>query len=148
MLTPLSIIESFYLNDDSSLIDAKLFWHVVGTLQYISLICLDVCFTINKLSQFMHWPIKQQWHAMKRVLRCLNGSISHGFFLHCQTLLTLHVFSNVNWVRDFDTHFSTFTYVAFLGANFISWSFKEQPTVARSFTKAEYHVIYLYRCWN
>lgn len=78
---------------------------------------------------------------MKRVLHCLNGSISHGFFLHCQTLLTLHVFSNVNWVRDFDTHFSTFTYVAFLGANFISWSFKEQPTVARSFTKAEYHAI-------
>lgn len=141
MLTPLSIIESFYLNDDSPLIDAKLFWHVVGTLQYISLICLDVCFTINKLSQFMHRPIKQQWHAMKCVLRCLNGSISHGFFLHCQTPLTLHAFSNVNWVRDFDTHFSTSTYVAFLGANFISWSFKEQPTVAHSFTEAEYHVI-------
>ena len=89
----------------------------------------------------MHRPIKQQWHAMKRVLCCLNGSISHGLFFHCQTPLTLHVFSNANWVRDFDTRFSTFAYVAFLGANFINWSFKKQPIVACFFTEAEYHVI-------
>lgn len=72
--------------------DPKEYRMVVGSLQYLSLTRPDIAFAVNRLSQYMHRPTDLHWQAVKRVLRYLAGTTSHGIFLSATTPLTVHAF--------------------------------------------------------
>lgn len=138
--TPMSPSNVPVLLDGTSLTDAIEYRSVVGALQYLSLTRPDIAFTINKLSQFMHRPTTEHWSATKRLLRYLHGTIMHGLHLRKDSPLSLHAFSDANWVDNVDDR-STSAYVIFMGSNAISWSSKKQRSVARSSTEAEYQAV-------
>ncbi|KAJ3705308.1 hypothetical protein LUZ61_009013 [Rhynchospora tenuis] len=94
--------------------------------------------TVNKLSQFMHSPTLNQWIAVKRVLRYLSGTIEHGLFIHSNSSLQIHAYTDADWAGSSFDRRSTSGYCIYLGKNLISWSAKKQPTVSRSSTEAEY----------
>jgi hypothetical protein len=54
--TPLSTTQSLHLLDGTTSVDNTEYRHIIGSLQYLSLTRLDICFAVNKLSQFMHKP--------------------------------------------------------------------------------------------
>lgn len=78
---------------------------------------------------------------MKRVLRYLAGTTSHGIFLSANTPLTIHAFSDADWAGDVDDYISTNAYVIYIGGSPISWSSQKQRSVARSSTEAEYRAV-------
>lgn len=94
--TPMSPNHMPSLHDGVSLSDANTYRSIVGGLQYLSLTRPDVAFAVNKLSQFMHCPTTQHWVAVKRLLRYLRGTIHHGIFLHRNSPLLLHGFSDAD----------------------------------------------------
>lgn len=63
------------------------------------------------------------------------------FYIRRGTPLTLHGFSDADWVGDTDDFVSTNAYVKYLGGTPISWSSKKQTGVARSSTEAKYRAI-------
>lgn len=69
---------------------------LVGALQYLSLTRLDIAFTVNRLSQFMHCPTDQHWAALKRLLRYINGTLDHGLTLHRYSPPILHAFTDAD----------------------------------------------------
>ena len=89
----------------------------------------------------MHKPIVNHCFTIKRVLKYLKGTITHGLLLHRKSPLQLHAFADADGVGNPNDFTSTFAYVFFLGASPISWSFKKQRIVARSSTEAEYQAI-------
>ncbi|GLT69637.1 hypothetical protein SLA2020_417730 [Shorea laevis] len=107
----------------------------------LSLTRPDLCFAVNRLSQFMHSPTNAHWQAVKRVLRYLNGTKFHGLLIRPQTSLSLHGFSDADWAGDKDTLISTTGYVMYLGSNPVSWKATKQRAVARSSTEAEYRAL-------
>ncbi|KAH9662761.1 retrovirus-related pol polyprotein from transposon RE2 [Citrus sinensis] len=129
------------LHDGVSLSDANAYRSIVGGLQYLSLTRLDVAFAVNKLSQFMHCPTTQHWVAVKQLLRYLWGTIHHGLFLHRNSPLLLHGFSDADWAGNTDDRTSTSGHTVFLGHNAIFWSLKKQCSVARSSIEAEYRSV-------
>ncbi|KAK0572541.1 hypothetical protein LWI29_033229 [Acer saccharum] len=139
--TPLSLTDTLKLVDGSAPTDATQYRQIVGSLQYLSLTRPDVSFAVNKLSQYMHRPTTNHWNAVKRVLRYLKGSLSHGLLIRRSSPTTLHAFADADWAGDPDDQRSTTAYVVFLGTTPISWSSKKQHTVARSTTEAEYRAI-------
>lgn len=134
--TPLVPSASLSLNDGSTNCDATLYRKVVGSLQYLSLTRLDIAFTFNKLSQFMHKPTENHWTSVKRVLRYLKGTISHGLFLPRCSSLQLRAFSDTDWAGDPDDRSSTSAFVIYLGDYLVSWKSAKQRTAAKWSTEA------------
>lgn len=81
VVTPLSSTESLTLEDGSSKIDPITYRKIIGSLQYLAFTRLDVCFAVNKLSQYMHAPSTKHMQALKRVMQYLKGTIHYGLFL-------------------------------------------------------------------
>lgn len=124
--TPLPSSPKLTLNDGSPLDDGSQYRSVVGSLQYLAFTRPDISYVVTRLSQFMHRPTSAHWQAAKRVLRYLASTPSHGIFLHRNSPLTLHAFSDVDWAGDNDDYVSTNAYIIYVGRNPVSWSSKKQ----------------------
>jgi len=120
--------------------DPSLYRSTVGSLQYLSLTRPDLSFVVNRVCQFMHRPLKPHWQAVKRILRYLQYTLSHGLLLHRSSSNVL-AYSDVDWVGCPDDHPSTGAYCVFIGSNLVSWSSRKQPTVSRSSTEAKYKAV-------
>jgi len=111
---------------------------ILGALQYLIFTRPDICYAINKICQFMHAFIESHWAVVKHILWFLKGTSSFGLHLTCGSSLSLHGFTDVDWVGSIDDRKSTGGHIVFLGTTLISWKSDKQHTVARSFTEAEY----------
>jgi hypothetical protein len=110
----------------------------VGALQYAMVTRPDLTFAVNKASQFMADPSDEHWQMVKRILRYLQGTLTHGLTFKPSSNLALHAYYDADWAGCPDDRRSTTGFAVFLGPNLISWSSKKQPIVSRSSTEAEY----------
>ena len=78
MPSPLISSQKLSAIGSSTFHNPTLYRSVVGGLQYATITRPDIAFVVNKLSQFMHAPLDSHWKAVKRVLKYLAGTISHG----------------------------------------------------------------------
>ena len=78
--------------------------------------------------------------AVKRILRYLQGTISHGL-LQPTVASELIVYTDADWAGCLDTRKSTSNYAAFLGNNLVSWSSERQSIVSRSSAQSEYRAV-------
>lgn len=76
--------------------DPHLYRSIVGALQYATLTRPDIAFAVNKVSQFMQSPMTLHWAAVKRILRYLKGSITHGIFLRPASPFSLDAYSDAD----------------------------------------------------
>ena len=86
----------------------------------------------------MHLPEAEDWVNLKRLLRYLKGTISHGLLIYKKSEFSLNAFSDSDWVGCSQTRRSTGGYLIYIGKFLVSWSSKRQPTISRSSTEAEY----------
>ncbi|KAK4271380.1 hypothetical protein QN277_020082 [Acacia crassicarpa] len=118
--------------------DEVLYRTVVGSLQYVTITRPDICFAVNKVCQFMQTPYIEHWKVVKRILRYLAGSINHGLILCLSPTTSLVAFCDADWAADKDDRKSMTGYCIYFGSNLVLWSSKNQCTVSRSSTEAEY----------
>ncbi|CAN6702167.1 unnamed protein product [Malus baccata var. baccata] len=118
----------------------SLYRSVVGALQYLVFTRPDIAFSVHQVSQFMQAPMISHFIAVKRILRYLKGSLSHGI-TYSRGELIIKALSDDDWVGDPNDRRSTTGLVVFLGNNPISWSSKKQQTVSQSSTESEYRAL-------
>lgn len=99
--------------------DVTLFRTLVGSLQYLTLTRPEIAFSINSICQHMHQPKVSHFRAVKRLLRYIKGSITHGLHL-TKGSLDLIAFTDSDWAGDPLDRLSTTGFVVFLGGNPIS----------------------------
>ncbi|XP_026416601.1 uncharacterized protein LOC113312046 [Papaver somniferum] len=124
-----------------------LYRSIVGALQHLNT-RTNIAFAVNRVCQFMHDPMEDQWAAAKRILRYLKGTYYYGLFMRADTNNQLRAFddfhffkndfSDADWAGCLDYRRSLSGYCVFLGSNLISWSAYKQPTISRSSVEAEY----------
>ena len=95
--TPMSVSTKLFLNNGTMSCNATKYRSTIGSLQYLSLTCLDIGFAINRLAQFMHQPTVFHWQQVKRLLRYLKHTIHFGILLRRQLNPVLHGFPNADW---------------------------------------------------
>ena len=126
---------------DATICDSSEFRSILGSLHYLSITRPDIAFSVNKLAQNMQAPTMTHMQALKRILRYLKSTITHGLHLTKSLNKSLIGFCDADWAGDTSDRKSTGAYLIYFGPNVISWSCKKQPTVARSSTEAEYRTI-------
>ncbi|XXG76454.1 hypothetical protein AAC387_Pa08g0801 [Persea americana] len=74
---------------------------VLGALQYVTLTRADIAFAVDQVCQFMYDPRSHHWIVVKRILRFLKGTITHGLHFRRGTF-SVTVYSNADLARDLD----------------------------------------------
>jgi hypothetical protein len=125
--------------------DPTLCRSIVRALQYAVITRPDICFSVNKVCQFMSNPLESQWTAVKRILRHLKGTVSWGLLVRPipTSPLSILAYCDADWGSDPDDCRSTSGACVFLDPDLISWWAKKQPVIARSSTEAEYRSLAL-----
>ncbi|MCI66510.1 retrovirus-related pol polyprotein, partial [Trifolium medium] len=81
-------------------------------------------FSVNKVCQFMAQPLESHWKAVKRILRYLKGTLSHGLLLAPSSTIvpfSLRAYSDADWATDQDDRRSTSGSCIYFGPNLVSW---------------------------
>lgn len=118
--------------------DASLYRKIIGKLVYLTVTHPDICFVVNKLSQYMNSPWEPHLMAAHRILRYLKNDPGQGVFYPANSTLTLRGFADVDWGNFLESSRSISGYCVFLGDSLISWKSKKQDIVSRSSAEAEY----------
>ena len=117
------------------------FRQIMDALQYLTFTRPDICFDVKKVCQFMHALTYSYWVAIKRILRYLRGTTSHGLYITHSSSFALHGFRNIDQAGSVDDRKSMGGYLVFFGQTPISWKSGKQCTVAHSSTKVEYEAL-------
>uniref|UniRef100_A0ACD5WYA4 Uncharacterized protein n=1 Tax=Avena sativa TaxID=4498 RepID=A0ACD5WYA4_AVESA len=141
--TPLSTNDTLSLTDGSPLGPEGItrYRSIVGALQYLTLTRPDICFSVNKVCQYLHAPTTAHWTAVKRILRYIHGTCKVGLTFQRSTSTLLSAYSDADWAGDLDDRRSTGGFAIFFGSNLISWGAIKQPSVSRSSTEVEYKAL-------
>ncbi|XP_071738902.1 secreted RxLR effector protein 161-like [Rutidosis leptorrhynchoides] len=118
--------------------DPTLYRSLAGALQYLTFTRPDISYAVQQICLFMHDPREQHLHALKRILRYIQGTTDLGLQLYASSPTNLVAYSDADWAGCPTTRRSTSGYCVFLGNNLLSWSSKRQLTPSRSSAEAEY----------
>jgi hypothetical protein len=92
-------------------LDQLRYSQIVGSLMYLAGATRpDISFALSKLSRFMSNPGTDHWHALERVMRYLQGTMSYGIHYSGQHAV-LEGYSDSNWISDAYKLYATSGYV-------------------------------------
>ncbi|KAH9734322.1 hypothetical protein KPL71_017332 [Citrus sinensis] len=111
----------------------------VGSLMY-AMVCtrLDISQAVSMVSRYMHNPGKNQWLAVKWILRYLYETVDVGLLFKKDCGQQCVGYCDSDFVGDLDKRRSTTGYVFTLGGGPVSWRSILQSTIALSTTEAEH----------
>ncbi|XP_066333358.1 uncharacterized mitochondrial protein AtMg00810-like [Miscanthus floridulus] len=121
--------------------DATSYRQLAGALQYLTVTRPDIAFAVQQVCLHMHDPREPHLALLKRILRYVRGTTSHGLLLRASTDFNITAYSDADWAGCPATRRSTSGFCVFLGDALISWSSKRQAMVSRSSAEAEYRAL-------
>ncbi|KAJ9560701.1 hypothetical protein OSB04_005861 [Centaurea solstitialis] len=121
--------------------DPTLYRSLAGALQYLTFTRPDIAYAVQQVCLFMHDPRIPHLNALKRILRYLKRTLSHGLHIKASAVDRLVAYSDADWAGCPTTRRSTSGFCVYLGDNLVSWSSKRQHVVSRSSAEAVYRGI-------
>ena len=92
----------------------------------------DIAFAVSYVSRCMESPQVEHWIAVKRILRYLQGTKSHGICFKPSDKVDFCGYSDADWAGDNADRKSTSGYAFMLMGAPVSWGSKKQSSVSRA----------------
>lgn len=77
---------------------------LAGVLQYLTFTRSDISYAVHQICLYMHDPRVPHLHALKRIIRYIKGTLSHGMQLYRGSIDTLTAYTDADWAGCPDTH--------------------------------------------
>ena len=134
-----SVILKKHCDDENTkLVDLKLYQSMVGSLMYCSLGSRpDIQYAVSVAARYCSKPNQHHMTAVKRIFGYLKGTIRMTLSYKPENV-ALHGYSDADFARDIDDRKSTSGYVFKLSNGAISWYSGKQKAVSVSTANAEY----------
>ncbi|XP_049393432.1 uncharacterized mitochondrial protein AtMg00810-like [Solanum stenotomum] len=139
--TPLELNLKYSHAKGDFLSDPTLYRQLVGILNYLTITRPDISFAFQQVSQFMQAPHHLHLVAIRRIIRYLLGTSTHGLFFPSGSKIQLNAFSDSDWAGCPDTRRSVTGWCMFFGDSLISWKSKKQDRISKSSTESEYRAM-------
>ena len=111
---------------------------MIRSLMYVmTLTRPDIAYAIGKLSTYTSHPGSSHWIAIRRALRYLKGTISHGLCYSGEPSV-LEGYLDASWITNKEDSSSTSGWVFMYGGGAISWFSNKQTRVSDSTTTSEF----------
>ncbi len=111
----------------------------IGSLMYLMIGSRpDIAFAIGKLSQHAENPSQENWVAVKRIFRYINGTKDFGILYDGKESLITEGHADADWAGCRMTRKSTSGNIFLLAGGAVCWRSKKQTCVATSTCEAEY----------
>ncbi|KAJ4788299.1 polyprotein [Rhynchospora pubera] len=124
--------------DEGKAVDETQYRSLVGCLRYLMCTRPDIAYGVGLVSRYMEEPKMSHWKAIKRILRYVKGTLSHGLFYSHTDEFDLLGYTDSDWCGDIDDRKSTAGFVFYMGDTAFTWVSKKQPIVTLSTCEAEY----------
>ncbi|XP_020260126.1 uncharacterized protein LOC109836585 [Asparagus officinalis] len=121
--------------------DTEEYMRLVWKLNYLTVMRLDIAYSVSVVSQFLSAPSKSHVEVVKRILWYLKKTPGKGVIYSNSNHTRIAGFLDANWVGSHKDRWSIIGYCMFLGGNLISWKSKKQSVVSRSTTEFEYRAM-------
>eukprot|EP00253_Pinus_taeda_P019240 PITA_19240 len=134
--TPMVTGCSLSANDESATMHQPTYKSMIGSLLYLTGTRPDIMHAVGMVGRFQANPKETHLQVVKRIFKYLQGTQNYGLWYPRDTYLTLHAYTNADWVGSVDDRKSTSGGGFFMGSRLISWFSKKESLIALSTTEA------------
>jgi hypothetical protein len=121
-----------------NMVDQKLYRSMIGSLLYVTASRPDVMFSVCMCARFQVSPRESHLKVIKRILRYLKHTQDVGLWYPKAASFELVGYSDSDYAGDKVERKSTSRTCQLLGRSLVSWSSKNQNSIALSTAEAEY----------
>jgi hypothetical protein len=105
--TPVDMSPKLSASTGPPVADPTEYRSLTGALQYLTFTRPGIVYAVQQVCLHMHDPREQHLAAMKRILRYVKGTLSHGLQLHSSSLTSMVTYTDADWASCPDTRRST-----------------------------------------
>ncbi|WVZ97631.1 hypothetical protein U9M48_043148 [Paspalum notatum var. saurae] len=138
MTTPMSTNTALDADEDGEAVDQKEFRGMIGSLLYLTATRPDIQFAVCLCALYQASPRTSHRQAVKRIFRYLKFTPELGLCYSSGSSLSLRGFSDADHAGCRIDRKSTSNTCQLLETSLVSWSSRNQASVALSTTEAEY----------
>lgn len=77
--------------------DPTLYRSLAGALQYLTFTRPDISYAVQHVCLFMHDPRESHFHALKRIIRYIHGTVSLGITISPSPKCDLIAYTDADW---------------------------------------------------
>nr|GEU89711.1 retrovirus-related Pol polyprotein from transposon TNT 1-94 [Tanacetum cinerariifolium] len=136
--TPMEIKDKLDLDQNRTLVDAKKYHSMIGSLMYLTSSRPDIVHATCLCARYQAKPTEKHLKEVKRIFRYLRGTVNTGLWYTKDSGFEVTGFSDVDYAGYKDSFKSTSGGTQFLGEKLVRWSSKKQDCIALSTAEAEY----------
>ena len=118
--TPLNRNLKMDVDSGTIVCESTKYHQLIGNLIYLTIIRLDLSYSVGLLSQFMQNPRNLHLDCAKRILRYASTTMDYGIMYKSNTTIRLEGYTNADWAGYKADRRSTSGFVFSLGSGAIS----------------------------
>nr|GEU97416.1 putative ribonuclease H-like domain-containing protein [Tanacetum cinerariifolium] len=136
--TPMETQKPLLKDEDGEEVDVHIYRLMIGSLMYLTSSSPDIMFVVCAYAIYHVNPKVSHLHAVKRILRYLQGPSKLGLWYPKDSPFDLMAYTDSDYAGASLDRKSTIGGCQFLMCRLISWQCKKQTVIANSTTKSEY----------
>ncbi|XP_019226411.1 PREDICTED: uncharacterized protein LOC109207865 [Nicotiana attenuata] len=118
---------------DELLPDPTVYQRLMRKRLYLTMTRPDLAFSVQMLSQFLQQRKRSHMEVVMRVVKYVKNHLEQGILMSSKAIGTLEAFCDADWDACQHSRRSVTGFLIKLGGSLVSWKFKKQTTVSRSF---------------